>query len=111
MIEIILPRPPSTNNLFSNRPGGRTITPRYREWRTEAGWEIKRQKPEPMKGPVSLSYTFEECRSDLDNLAKPLNDLLVEHGLIEGDGPKIVRTIHLAFWDQVKGVRVKVLPA
>ena len=110
MIELSLPTPPSVNNLFFNRLKGRGITPEYRAWRVQAGWELKQQRPKPVKGQVCLSYTFEPGRADLDNLAKPLNDLLVEHRLIEGDGPDHVRQIILEYWDGVKGVKVKVLP-
>ncbi len=109
MIELELPFPPSVNGLFFNRKGGRTPTAEYQAWQKQAGWELVLQKPEPIKGPVSLMYTFEDGRkADLGNLEKPVSDLLVKHGLIEDDGPKIVKTISLMFSDRVKGVRVKV---
>lgn len=112
MIEIELSHePPSVNNMFFNRPGGRTITQRYKAWRNIAGWELKLQRPTPMKGQVALQYVFGPSRADLGNLEKGVTDLLVTHGLIEGDGPKYVRTLSLAFRDEIAGVRVKVLPA
>lgn len=107
MIEIDLPVPPSVNNLFFNRPGGRTITPKYKAWQTEAGWMLQASKPPAIKGPVALMYTFEEGRADLGNLEKPVTDLLVTHKLIDGDGPKVVKQISMSF-GPVKGVKVKV---
>lgn len=111
MIELTLPFPVSTNALTFNKPHGRAPTREYKLWQIEAGWAINQQKPQPIKGPVSLMYTFEDGRkADLGNLEKPISDLLVKHGLIEDDGPQIVKTISLMFSDQVKGVRVRVSP-
>ena len=43
---LLLPVPPSTNNLFVNkRGGGRARAAVYRSWLIEAGWEIKLQRP------------------------------------------------------------------
>jgi Holliday junction resolvase RusA-like endonuclease len=111
MIELQLPFPPSTNNLFLNREHGRAPTRDYKLWQTEAGWKLNGQKQKPINGPVAVFCTFQEGRkADLDNLSKAVLDLLVEHQLIEGDGPSIVKSISLAFSEQVKGVRVRVTP-
>lgn len=109
MIDAVLPFPPSVNGLFFNRKGGRTKTVQYALWQRQAGWELKLQKQKPIKGPVGLMYTYQDNRkADLGNLEKPVSDLLVKHGLIEDDGPKVVRWISLSFSDKVEGVRVKV---
>ncbi len=112
MIELDLPFPVSANHLFANkRKGGRFPTKEYEAWKTKAGWVLKRQKQKPVKGKVSIMYTFEDGRKlDPDNGIKCVNDLLVTHGLIDGDGPQIIRTGYWGFLDGVKGVKVKVLP-
>ena len=41
---------------------------------------------------------------------KPVTDLLVLHGVIEDDGPSIVRRINLSLDESIQGVRVTVSP-
>ena len=66
------------------------------------------QKPQPIKGPVSIAYQVEDKgRADLGNLEKAITDLLVSHHMIEGDGREIVRRIAME-WADVEGVRVTV---
>lgn len=109
MISVSLPRPPSTNNLFANVRGrGRVKTSEYRSWRTEAGWMLKMQHAQPIKGPVSLGYQVEDKgKGDLGNLEKAITDLLVSHNMIEGDSREVVRRITME-WANIEGVRVTV---
>lgn len=109
MIGLTLPRPPSVNSLFFNKPGkGRVKTSEYRAWRIEAGWMLEMQKPQAIKGPVRVEYLVEDKgKTDLGNLEKAITDLLVSHGLIEGDGREVVRRIAME-WAQIDGVRVTV---
>lgn len=112
MITVVLnlPSPPSANNLFpTGKNGRRFISPEYKAWREEAGWQLKEQRPPKIKGCVSLEYLFKEGRIDLGNLEKATTDLLVEHGVIEGDSPKVVREYRLRF-AEVEGVRVTIVP-
>jgi Holliday junction resolvase RusA-like endonuclease len=105
-----IPMPPSVNNLFFNvEGGGRRKSSRYMTWRNAAGWEIRAQTPRRVRGPVDLFYTFEEggTKADLGNLEKGATDLLVDLGLIDGDGPAIVRSITLC-WGKVVGLRIEV---
>ncbi len=111
MLEVVLPFPISTNALFKNKTRGRAPTAEYLAWQKQAGWELVIQKPERIRGPVSIVYTFEDNRKlDPDNGIKCLNDLLVKHQLIDDDGPKVVRWGSWSFSDKIKGVKVKVLP-
>lgn len=108
-----IPTPPSTNTLFANIPGkGRIKSDRYRTWRNAAGWEVQAQKPARIKGPVHLTYTYEEgaTRADLGNLEKAATDMLVDLGIIDGDGPKVVRSIKLQ-WGAGPGMTVEVRAA
>lgn len=86
----LLPYPPSANNLFGNnrKTGGRYVRDHYASWRTEAGWALKAQNPQKTTGKVHVSIIAikpDKAKRDIDNIAKALNDLLVEHGVIEDD--------------------------
>lgn len=86
---LTLPYPPSTNNLFFNlKKGGRAPSARYKAWATHAAWEAKLQNAGKVAGPYALYITAarpDARKRDLDNLAKPISDLLKTIGVIEGD--------------------------
>lgn len=103
--------PPSTNGLFFNRSGGgRGLTAAYRKWRTDAGWELKEQRPKQIKGRVSINLWLEDGHGDADNRLKSCLDLLVLHGVIEGDSCKHVRSITVAWDENQKGATVLIIP-
>jgi len=113
---INLPFPPSTNNLFVNGSKGRFPSQKYADWIQEAGWELTRQRPAKVLGPVVLFFHFQDNRKpkrprDVTNLIKAPEDLLVKHGIIEADDHTIVRGVE-AYWDDtVEGVRIVIMPA
>lgn len=84
---LTLPLPPSTNKLFANVPGkGRIRTKAYKQWRHDAGWELKAQRPTPVAGNVAVAiHVPQSMRGDVDNRLKALLDLLVAHHVIEDD--------------------------
>jgi len=86
----LLPFPPSVNNLFSHNKttGKRFISDGYKKWRNEAGWSLKAQNPQKMKGPVRvriIAVRPDKRRRDIDNITKAINDLLVAFEVIEDD--------------------------
>jgi len=95
--------------MFGNAPGQKRFpTARYADWSDAATAELRRQRPGRMMGPVTIHLTYEDRgRSDLDNLAKGVLDLLVREQVIEDDSRTIVRAVH-ARWGQATGVRVEV---
>ena len=99
--------PPIVNSMFANRPGGRYKTKAYRDWLNAAGWELASQKPGHVAGPYAITLTFgrKNKRSDLDNLIKASQDLLVSHRVIEDD--RFAQRI-IAEWGQVEGVHIQV---
>lgn len=108
MIVLNLPIPVSVNALFFNAKKGRVRTDKYNAWRTEAGWMLKEQRQKPIPGPVALALEVkDEGRFDLSNMMKSVEDLLVLHGMIEGDGRDVVRKITME-WADIKGCRVTV---
>jgi Holliday junction resolvase RusA-like endonuclease len=85
-----LPMPPSANALTRNADKKRVKTDAYAEWIAQAGWTIQ-QVPASERRPIAGPYTLiiraqrPNMRRDLDNIVKPLNDLLKRHGLITDD--------------------------
>ena len=91
-VRIRMPLAPSTNNLFINAPKGgsraRVRSPAYRQWAQLAGWEVRTQRPRPMKGRVTLQFFHgrpDKRRRDASNYIKAPEDLLVSLGIIEDD--------------------------
>lgn len=118
-----LPMPPSVNELFFNvSPAqraaamvkgkslpGRLKSAKYAAWINHAGWELKAARQQPIHGPVAVSYLVpDKGGCDLGNLEKATTDLLVRHGLIDGDGRKVVRKIAMEWSSEVDGCRVTV---
>ena len=105
---IRLPQPPSTNNLYRNVSGkGRRKTQRYKTWLNAAGWAIKEQRPEPVRGWVIIDITVERRdnhRRDISNTIKACEDLLVAHKIIEDDS-KVQEVT--ARWGPVDGCEVR----
>src|SRR5215510_1967314 len=95
-IILTLPAPPTTNNLFINaRRKGRVMSPHYRAWRHEAGWDVKGQRPGRIAGEWEIDIALPAgLTGDLDNYAKPVCDLLVELGIVDDD--KFCRRLSIA---------------
>jgi crossover junction endodeoxyribonuclease RusA len=97
---ITLPLPISTNRIWRAGRGGHVYrSPQYRAWVTEAGWSLRAQRPKSVAGPVSVTIAAgrpDRRRRDVDNLAKALLDLLVQHRVLEDDS-KV--TSFAARWD------------
>ena len=114
MIVLRLPFPPSANSLFAGKRR-RYVSPQYKRWRVNAGWEIRLQKVQPIAGPVTIDIALtppDNRRRDCDNANKPILDLLVANGLLADDSREIVRQV-TARWtdaDQPQAV-VTITPA
>ena len=100
MIERLnLPFPPTTNNLYANRKGGRYTTQRYMTWQRAADGYLLSQKRQvgltALDGPYRLSIVL-DCRNratkagkrrkiDCDNYCKSISDWLVQRQLVPDD--------------------------
>lgn len=104
--------PPSTNGLYANVPKrGRVRSERYRSWSNVAGWELKRQRPGTIKGHVALTIEVERKdarRQDVSNRIKAVEDLVVEHGIIEDDS--LVTKVE-AEWTDGPGCKITIRPS
>lgn len=92
--------PPSVNRLWKyNKRGNVYRSAAYEDWITEAGWELRTQRPKPVSSPVRivLRAGLPDRPRDLDNVAKAAIDLLQTHGLIRND----LDVVHLTMrWDR-----------
>jgi Holliday junction resolvase RusA-like endonuclease len=113
-VVLTLPMCPTTNNLFAGTGKKRVKTYKYEAWEQEAGWELLRQRPPRIKGPVAVTIEVSDLDSsstwDLCNREKATMDLLVTHGVIQGDNKPIVREFNMRWSAAIRGVRVTVQP-
>jgi Holliday junction resolvase RusA-like endonuclease len=114
MIVITLPFPVSVNAMYADGATRRHKSQRYCDWLMEAGHQLNRQRPKPIKGPVNITYEFQDGRDnrrrDAFNLEKGVTDLLVAHGIIEADHDLILRRGVVTWNHEVEGVRVTIEP-
>lgn len=106
--------PPSVNNLFPGNGKRRFMSNEYKSWKTAAGWELLSQRPLPVMGKVELLFQFAEPktnhRRDVSNLCKATEDLLVSHGVIEGDDQRFVRRVIAEWSEDLPGVIITITP-
>ena len=107
-VSLSLPMPPSTNHLFATFNGKRIKTKPYRDWITEAGWQLHLQRAGGIEGRFSIEVLIprpaRKGKIDLDNRLKPLLDVLKKHGVIVDDS--LAERITLAWSDDGEGVRI-----
>jgi Holliday junction resolvase RusA-like endonuclease len=100
--------PLSVNNLFANGGKGRFATNLYRQWQAQAMLQIRRQAPWHVPGRVRvrLKFTRAQTGADLDNLAKPVLDVLVKAGRMDDD--RNVVELRMAFNDHATGTQIEI---
>lgn len=109
-IEIRLPFPPSVNELYFNPKNwrGRVCTPTYEDWKDQAGWELKAQRPPKIKNRCIITIELDDTRNgDAANREKAVTDLLVAHGILVDDSKKYVKGIYTG-WETLTGCRVRI---
>lgn len=110
-MEIRLPFPPSTNNLYLNARKGRVLSPEYRAWKEQAGWELKAQNLQPFTERAIIHIDIDDTRQgDCANREKAVVDLLVSHGILKGDQKKYVKRVSTG-WEKLTGCRVAIVGA
>jgi crossover junction endodeoxyribonuclease RusA len=111
-IQLHIPYPPSANRLWVRAKKDMRKSDEYAQWLTEAGWHVKSQKPGAIQGPYKISVQAarpDKRRRDLDNLLKPIGDLLQSVGVIENDSDcEMITARWLTFGS---GVQVLIDPA
>lgn len=84
----------------------------YCAWLREAGWRVKQQRAGKVPGVYKIAITAvrpDRRRRDLDNLIKPISDLLKAAGVIEDD--HLCEMITARWVTAGEGVSVRIEPA
>lgn len=103
--------PPSANDMWVLTKLGMAKSHTYKRWLTTAGLELNIQRARPISGPVDIVIKAPaNGRRDLDNHCKPVCDLLVAQGIIEGDRFKTVKNISLS-WHELPALLVELRAA
>ena len=114
MLVINLPMPPSTNALFAGNGRRRYKTKEYSAWIEEAGYALNLQKPKLISGKVRLLIEVCEPKTavaqDVTNRIKAAEDLLVRHGIIQGDDQRYVSSVTAEWSQHVDGIRITITP-
>lgn len=98
---LLLPLPPSVNSMYRNVRGrGRVKTARYDAWIDTAGKLLNNQETAVYDQPVTvhIDVRLKDKRvRDLDNLLKPLLDLIGPkgHRLIKDDSVQILQALSI----------------
>lgn len=99
MTRFELPFPVPLHALFIKRWGGSGApTERYKNYGIAAWEAINKQKPQKVKGKVSVYFRLvapTRAARDADNLGKCLLDTLKTNGIIEDDSNRYVRRLTL----------------
>lgn len=101
MTTLTLPYPPSANHLWRNVSGKTLKSEEYRKWLALASALVMSQRPKAVRGGYSLTVIAtrpDNRRRDLDNLIKPVSDLLKFSGVIEDDS--LARSIFIGWSDE-----------
>jgi len=92
MMRLTLGYPPQANHMFTVARGRKIKSGKYRDWLDEQGWDIANQMnlsgAKRLDGKLHVRFRVERPdrrRRDIDNLAKPMLDLLVKAGAIADD--------------------------
>lgn len=105
--------PPTANLMWRHSRGQNYLSARYKQWKKDAGWQLKAQHARSIVGPVSITILL--CKPtkqaiDLDNRVKPLLDLLVNCGVIEDDNDSVIHEIHVKKGEGFQGAKITVTP-
>ena len=96
----VLPLPPSANHCYRSYRGRVIKSKKYQNWQMVAA--LMAGRPEQLEGAVKITIVvapgkkWNHCR-DLDNLIKPIIDLVKCTGVIPDDNSKIVKEINITF--------------
>lgn len=109
---LLLPLPPTTNNLFVNNPRtrGRFPSKAYKAWQGEADRALMTQQPLPsFAGPVAVVMSIgrpDKRRRDLANYEKAATDQIVKAGVLTDDS--LIEKITLQWSADVTGCRIEI---
>jgi len=114
--QVTMPPPPSTNNLYRTGRGhkgkaGRFKTTEYKRWQLIAGAAISRAGVEPIAPKTVLAVRIVvdiNRQRDIDNVAKPILDILQAKGTVPDDRYIDHLVVHRYRVDPVEHCRVMI---
>ena len=80
--------PPSANRIWRYVNGRAIKSAEYRTWREAQEWAVKAQREPTVIGAYTAHIMVnrpDNRKRDLDNLLKPIGDVLVAAGIVEDD--------------------------
>ena len=95
-LSILLPWPPSTNDLWRAVKRRNIMSQRYREWVAEAEHALQLQPHHAIAGPFKIELQLCPPTNrvyDPDNFVKAVMDFLVGSNLVEGDSNRYVKQL------------------
>lgn len=110
----LLSLPPSVNNLYFNTGKGRARSAEYRKWSNAEEWNARLQfyRFHTFTSPVKIVVRIGEPkrRRDIDNIWKPICDLLVKLAIIPDDDSAWARDERIYIDPSFEGVEVTIAP-
>jgi crossover junction endodeoxyribonuclease RusA len=111
LVSVTLPYPPSANRMWRH-VGKKVLRSReYEAWRAQCGLIIRQETNGfGLAGPYAMTVQVgrpDRRRRDLDNLLKPIGDVMVLAGAVEDDCH--CQRIDASWSDEVTGVHVRLL--
>lgn len=95
-LSILLPWPPSTNELWRAVKGRNIMSARYRDWVKSADVALAVQPHRSIKGQVKIELQLCPPTNrvyDPDNFQKAPLDFLVSREVIDGDSNRVIRQL------------------
>jgi crossover junction endodeoxyribonuclease RusA len=111
MIEMHLPYPPSANTMWERAYKGMRLSKRYEKWLFDAGFLALGQHQPKHRGKYKLAIQAvrpDRKKRDLDNIIKPISDLLVSIGAIQDDS--LCEMVTARWVTQGEGIYVRIEP-
>lgn len=113
-VTVEMPFPVSVNSMFGQASGQQRYPSKaYKEWQTATEWNLLSSKPGRVPGPVHLLFELAENdkrQRDLTNYIKGPEDMLVKHGIIDGDHASVVRHVEAKWTTEITGIRITITP-
>lgn len=105
-------KPISLNMIYKNARRGRVKTDEYKGWVILASNELRKQKGfniDKITGPYSLYIRVgrKETKADIDNLIKPISDVLVAIGATPDDRNMV--GVDIAYVQGMTGTQIRIL--
>lgn len=111
MIELHLPYPNGcgANRMWTHGYKGPKLSAKYEKWLHDAGYLALGQRQGKISGPYKLTIHAvrpDRKKRDLDNIIKPISDLLVSVGIIQDD--HLCEMLSARWVTQGEGITVRI---